>query len=176
MKKEKPSFEIALSAIACALSAGCLMLGSLVPFLLATGYLLGSFAVMIPLSKNYLRGAFLCYLAAGLIAVWVNPVNIIPYAVFFGLHPIVNYLQKKYITFKPIFFVVEAVKTVWFVLSMWLSYFVLKSLAGFVFPEFLEQYFYLILFLGGTLFFFGYDFLIFRCQQSANVIIRRLRR
>lgn len=177
MKKERPSFEIALSAIACALAAGCLMLGSVVPFMLATGYLLGSFAVMIPLSKNYVKGALLCYLAAGLIAVWLNPVNIVPYAVFFGLHPIINYLQDKFLkTHKIAFYLVEIVKAAWFVLSMWLSYYLLKSVAGFVFPDFLEKYFFLILFIGGTLFFFGYDFMIFRCQKSANIIIRRLRR
>ena len=176
MKKPSNSFEIALSAIACAFAAGFLMLGSVVPFMLATGYLVGAFAVMIPLTKKFVRGALLCYLAAGLLAVWVNPINIVPYAVFFGLHPIVNFLQRKYIKLKPLHLVCLLVKTVWFDFSMWLSYFVLKEFSGFVFPELVEQYFYLVLFLGGTLFFIAYDYLIFRCQSSADIVIRRLRR
>lgn len=176
MKKDSASFEIALSAVACAIAAGFLMIGSSVSFMLAAGYVVASFAIMIPLSKGYVRGAFLCYLAAGLISVWLDPIMIVPYALFFGLHPIVNFLQKKYLKPKLFFFIAEAVKAVWFVFSMWLSYYLLKTVAAFTFPEVVEKYFFLILFLGGTLFFFGYDFMIFRCQRSADIIIRRLRR
>ena len=176
MKKDSKSFEIALSAIACAFAAAFLMLGSVVPFMLAAGYVVGAFAVMIPLSKNFIRGALLCYAAAGLLAVWLNPVNVIPYAVFFGLHPIVNFLQKKYVKGKPLQPVCLLVKAIWFDFSMWLSYFVLKKFSGLVFPEILEQYFYLALFMGGTLFFIAYDYMIFRCQSSADTIIQRLRR
>ena len=176
MKKDSKAFEIALSAIACAFAAAFLMLGSVVPFMLAAGYVVGAFAVMIPLTKNFVRGALLCYLAAGLLAVWISLVNVVPYAVFFGLHPIVNYLQRKYVKKRALHFAILPVKALWFDFSMWLSYFLLKEFSGFVFPELVERYFFLVLFIGGTLFFAVYDFMIFRCQRSADVVVRRLRR
>lgn len=175
-KKPTRSFEIALSALSCAIAAGFLMLGTVNPFLLATGYLVAEFAVMIPLSLGFVWGAALCYLAAGLLALPLGLWKIVPYAVFFGLHPIANFLQKKYckkIALKGIF---EGMKTVWFVLAMWLSYFVLKTMAGFTFPGPVEEYFYLVLFLGGALFFLAFDFMIFRCQRSADTAIKRIRR
>ena len=176
MKKPSKSFEIALSAIACAFAAMFLMLGSVSPFLLAAGYVVGAFAIMVPLSKDFVWGASLSYLAAGLIAVWLSPPRILAYALFFGLHPIVNYLQRKYIKKLPFHAAIELIKAVWFDLAMWLSYYVLTRAAGMVFPEYIEKYFYLVIFLGGTLFFFVYDFMIFQCQKSADIAIRRIRR
>lgn len=176
MKKPTKSFEIALSSIACAFAAGFLMLGTVNPFLLATGYLVASFSIMIPLSQGFVFGSLLCYMAAGLLALPLGLWKIVPYAVFFGLHPIVNYLQKKHVKKFVWNAAAEVLKTVWFVLAMWLSYFILKSFAGFTFPETVEQYLYLVLFLGGTVFFAAYDFMIFRCQRSADVVIKRIRR
>ena len=176
MKKPSKSFEIALSAIASAVAAAFLMLGTLTPFLLAAGYLVAAFALMVPLSKNFVWGAALGYLAAGLLALPLGLWKIIPYAVFFGLHPIVNYLQKRYIKRMPLHIVCEAAKAVWFDLAMWLSYFILTRMAGMIFPEYIENYVYLVIFIGGTLFFAAYDFMIFQCQKSADIAIRRIRR
>ncbi len=176
MKKPSKSFEIALSAIACAFAAAFLMLGTLNPFLLATGYLVAAFALMVPLAEGFLWGASLCYLAAGLLALPVGLWKIVPYAVFFGLHPIVNYLQRKYVK-KPLFKVFcMLIKAAWFDLAMWLSFFVLTTMAGMPFPETVTKYLYLVLFLGGTVFFAVYDVMIFYCQRSADLAIRRIRR
>lgn len=176
MKKPSKSFEIALSAIAAAFAAGFLMLGSLHPFLLATGYLVATFSLMVPLSKDFVFGSALAYLAAGLIALAVNPWNVVPYAVFFGLHPIVNYLQKKYVKRTALKAVCLTAKAVWFDFAMWLSYFVLSKMSGLALPDVVARYFYLVLFLGGTLFFVAYDLMIFFCQRSADIAIRRIRR
>ena len=158
MKKPHKAFEIALSAIACAAAAGFLMLGSVSPFLLATGYLVAAFAMMVPLSKDFWWG------------------SAVPYFVFFGLHPIVNRLQMRFVKKKPLFLLCELVKAVWFDLAMWLSWWVLTRMAGIEFPGYIETYFFYILFLGGTLFFFVYDFLIFACQKSVDVIVYRIRK
>lgn len=176
MKKPTKSFEIALSAVACAFAAGFLMLGSLNPYLLATGYLIAVFALMIPLAKDFVWGAALCYLAAGLLALPLCLWKTVPYFVFFGLHPIVNYLQKKYVKSSLGRILCHIVKTVWFVFAMWLSYFVLSSMAGLVFPEWVAQFLYYVIFIGGTLVFFVYDPLIFACQSSMEAILRRLHR
>lgn len=176
MKRPSKSFEIALSAIAAAIGAGALMLGSVSPFLLAAGYLIASFSIMLPLTKHFLWGAVLCFLAEGLLAVFVNPVKVIPFAVFFGLHPIVNELERRFVKRVPLRIVCFAAKAVWFDFAMWLSYFVLKTLAFMVFPAYVEKFFFLILFLGGTLFFAAYDKMIFLCQKSADLAVRRIRR
>jgi len=176
MKKPSRSFEIALSAIACAFAAGFLMLGSVNPFLLATGYLVAAFALMVPLSKDFVWGAALGYLAAGFIALPVSLWKILPYFVFFGLHPIVNYVQRKHVkrdVFKALCFVGKAV---WFDFSMWLSYAVLTAMAGMTFPDWIEQFFFIVIFVGGTLFFFFYDLMMFACQRSADRAIRQIRR
>ena len=64
----------------------------------------------------------------------------------------------------------------WFDLAMWLSWIVLTRMAGMVFPEYIETYFFYILFLGGTLFFFVYDVLMFACQKSVDTVVARIRK
>ncbi len=176
MKKPSKSFEIALSAIACAFAAAFLMLGTLNPFLLAAGYLVAAFALMVPLAKNFVWGASLCYLAAGLIALPLALWKIIPYFVFFGLHPIVNYLQKRYVHKTPLKILCLIGKTVWFDFAMWLSYYVLTSMAGLVFADWINEFFYYVIFIGGSICFVFYDLAIFYCQRSADIAIRRIRR
>ena len=176
MRKAHKAFEIALSAIACAAAAGFLMLGSVSPFLLATGYLVAAFAVMVPLAKDFWWGSALCFLAAGLLALPVSLWKVVPYFAFFGLHPIVNRIQMRFVRKKPLFLLCEVAKAVWFDLAMWLSWIVLTRMAGMVFPEYIETYFFYILFLGGTLFFFVYDVLMFACQKSVDTVVARIRK
>ena len=68
MKKNKRSFEIALSAIACAVASVSLTVGSYVDVLLASGYLVAVFALMVPLSQEFIWGDALAFLGAGLLA------------------------------------------------------------------------------------------------------------
>ena len=176
MKKPSKSFEIALSALAAAFAAGFLMLGTLNPFLLATGYLVATFALMVPLAKQFVWGSALAYLAAGLIALPLGLWKIVPYAVFFGLHPIVNFLQKKYVKRVPFKVLCLLLKAVWFDLAMWLSFYVLTAMAGMTFPDYVARFLYYFIFLAGTLFFVAYDIMIFFCQRSADLAVRRIRR
>lgn len=176
MKKPSKAFEIALSGIACAVAAGFLMLGSVTPFLLATGCVIGTYAIMLPLSKNFVWGATLAFLGASLLALPLALWRIIPFAAFFGLHPIVNHLQKRYVQ-KPLFHALCFVgKAAWFDGAMLLSWYVLSTMAGFVFPEWVGEFLYLVIFLGGTAFFAAYDYLIFLCQKSVDLIVKRIRR
>ena len=62
--KRSRSREIALAAIACAVAAVALTLGSYVDFLLAAGYMIAVFAFMIPLTKRMVRGYLLAYAGA----------------------------------------------------------------------------------------------------------------
>ena len=68
-RKYTRSFEIALSAISCAVAVLCLLFGFFSDILLATGYLFGIIALMIPLSKQFYLGGFLAYAGTVILAI-----------------------------------------------------------------------------------------------------------
>ena len=183
MKQPIKSFEIALSAIACAVAAVALTVGSYVDFLLAAGYLLAVFALMVPLAKNFVWGYVLAFLGGCLLAFCFGAFalywNVLPFVVFFGLHPLVNYLQRRFFKKKWLHAVAFAVKAVWFCLTMWLMWVTLAETFGFAeasWYDFVLKYFYYVLFIGGTLLFAVYDCLIFFCQRSVDRAVARIRR
>ena len=122
-KKYPRSFEIALSAISCAVAVIFLLLGFWSDVLLATGYLLGVIALMVPLSKQFFRGAALAYIATCILAVILGAAakfwDLVPFIMFFGLHPLINALQ---IRFKVNRWIALAVKAVWFDFTLWVAY------------------------------------------------------
>ena len=100
MKKQSRSFEIALSAIACAVASLGLTLGSYVRFLLAAGYLIAVFALMVPLAKGHVVGFCLAFAGSVLLAFLftgfvLGIIQLLPFIVFFGLHPLVNSLLSR---------------------------------------------------------------------------------
>ena len=103
-----------------------------------------------------------------------------PDMTIFGLHPIVNALQKKFVHQKWQHALCCLGKAVWFDLAMWLCWtLVFVPLLGadqLTWYPYIEEYFYYILFLGGTLLFVPYDYLIFLCQRSVGAMVRRIRR
>lgn len=183
MKKPTKSFEIVLSAISCAVAAVALTVGCYVNVLFAAGILLAVFALMVPLSKKFIWGAALAFLGSALLAFMFYGfaiVKLVPYLLFFGLHPIVNYIQLKYVKKKWLHPIVLLVKAVWFDLAMWLS-FELLAVKVFGFDEttwfdWVMQYFHYVLWIGGTVLFIAYDIMIFLCQYSADRLIKRIRR
>ncbi|MFQ7077673.1 MAG: hypothetical protein ACLRSW_06885 [Christensenellaceae bacterium] len=66
--KKISAYEIALSAVSCAIAAIALTVGTLYTPLLFTGYLFAGFALMIPLAKNCWWGDVLAFIGASLIA------------------------------------------------------------------------------------------------------------
>lgn len=183
MKRPSKSFEIVLSAIACAAAAIFLTLGSYVDFMLGAGYILAVFSIMFPLSKDFWGGAFLAAIGAVLLSFMFCGfafLKLAPFLMFFGLHPIVNYLQKKYIKKKPLHLPVFLVKAVWFELVIWFAWqFFLVELFALneaTWYEFVMQYFYVVLFVGGTVVFAAYDYAIFACQRTADWCVKRIRR
>ena len=180
--KRSRSREIALAAIACAVAAVALTLGSYVDFLLAAGYMIAVFAFMIPLTKRMVRGYLLAYAGAVVLSFLftgfaVGLMQLLPLAAFFGLHPLVNWLQREYTKKKPLHLLWFCLKAVWFDLSLWLAWAVLGEFLGLsemTWYDFVAQHFYLILFVGGTLFFAVYDYMIFLCQRAADGVMRRI--
>ena len=177
------SFEIALSAISCAVAVIFLMLGFWSNVLLASGYLLGIIALMVPLSKQFIRGGFLAYAGTVILAIIIGAAarfwDLVPFIMFIGLHPLVNCLQIKFNINK---WIALAVKTVWFDFTLWVAYVLVfdgvlgGAAADNAIYSFINRYIYWFIFVGGTLIFFPYDYLIFKMQTTVNKIVYRIRK
>lgn len=180
--KNSKTFEIALSGISCAVAAGALSLGILSGWLLATGYLIGIIALMLPLSKQFFRGDFLAYLGTVILAVVLGAAvkfwDLVPFAMFFGLHPLANALQ---IRFKINRWLALAIKAVWFDCTLIAGYFLIYVVGGASLPESVEAIItgwrlYVIIFTAGSALFFIYDYLIFKCQILVNKLVFRIKK
>ena len=177
--KYSRSFEIALSAISCAVAVVCLLVGLWSNILLYSGYLLAMFALMVPLSKQFYWGGALAYLGTVVLAVVLGAVvqfwKLVPFIMFIGLHPLVNSLQLKFNINK---WLALAVKTVWFDFSLWVAYILLFDITGTdnSIYEFIDRFRYLFIFVGGTLIFFPYDYLVFKTQITINKLVYRIKK
>ncbi len=184
MKRPSKAYEIALSAIACAAAAAALTLGSYVDVMLAAGYVIAVFALMVPLSKDFVWGSALALIGAFLLSFFfcgMSVFRLLPFIAFFGWHPIVNHLQLKFVKQRKwLHAVIFLGKAVWFDLAMWLMWAVVLvpffGIESATWYPFVSRYFFWVLFIGGTLFFAAYDFMIFLCRRSVNVILARIRR
>lgn len=156
--------------------------GGYVDFLLAAGYLIAVFALMIPLSKNEYWGALLAHFGAVLLAFLFCGfaiLKLLPFACFFGLHPLLNRLQKNNITKKPYHLICFLGKAAWFDLDLLVAWFTLAPILGFdssTWYPWVAQYLYYVVFIGGTLVFAAYDYLIFLCQRSVDLAVKRIGR
>lgn len=185
MSKQKysKSFEIALSAISCSIAVAFLWLGTLSGVLLATGYFVAIIALMIPLSKQFYFGDFLAYLGTCILTLVLGAVarfwELVPFIMFFGLHPLINALQLK---FKINRWLALIVKALWFDATLIAGYFLVFHglIGGSFLPQniydIVNQYFYILVFTAGSLIFFVYDYLIFNCQLLMNKIVLRIRK
>lgn len=181
--KRPTSFQIALSGISCAVAVICLSLGILSGYLVATGYMFGVLALMVPLSKDFYIGDFLAYIGTCILTLIMGAAaqfwDLVPFIMFFGLHPLANALQKKYKINKWLAF---AVKAVWFDCTLIAAYYIVFH--GVVGGDFLpadvkkviNDYIFLFIFTLGTAAFALYDYLIFKCQAAVNAMVRRIRR
>jgi hypothetical protein len=182
-QKYSKSFEIALSAISCAVAVICLLLGFFSDVLLASGYLFGVIALMLPLSKQFYKGDVLAYIGTVILALILGAVvrfwDIVPFIMFFGLHPLINSLQIKY---KINRWLAYAIKAIWFDFTLWVAYIlVFNGIVGGAQAEleifqFINRYILYFIFIGGSIFFLAYDYLIFKCQVVVNMLVYRIRK
>ena len=136
---------------------------------------------MVPLSKRFYKGALLAYVGTVILAVVLGAAvqfwKLVPFAVFFGLHPIANALQIKYKINK---WLALLVKAVWFDGMLIASYHLIYGwlLGGTIFPEELykviNDYIYLFIFTVGSVICFVYDYLIFKTQIAVNALVARV--
>jgi len=181
-KKPSKAFGLALSGIACALAVGALSLGILSGWLVGTGYILGVIALMLPLSKQFFLGDFLAYLGTCILAIAMGVGakfwDLVPFIMFFGLHPLLNALQ---IRFKINKWLALAIKALWFDGTLIAAYFLIYALGGASLPEQIEEVItgwrlYVIVFTLGTAVFVVYDYLIFKIQILINRLVYKIKK
>lgn len=172
MKKKFSAYEIALSALSCALATILLTVGVYSEILLFTGYLLSCIALMLPLAKNSYRGYALSYIATCILCFLFNPArlfDLLPFMMFFGLHPIVNELQLKT---KINRWVACGLKALWFDGTMFVIWKFLFEATTSI-PA-VDKYFIPILLIGGSLFFVFYDYVMYRWRTIINITVKRI--
>ncbi|MCD8308940.1 MAG: hypothetical protein LUD19_03715 [Clostridia bacterium] len=181
--KYSKSFEIALSAISCAVAVLFLTLGTLSGYLLATGYLVAQVALMVPLSKQFVWGDVLAYMGTVILALILGAVSawwdIVPFIMFFGLHPLANFLQVKY---KVNRWIALVIKMVWFDVTLYVMYLLVfggimgGSYSGTAFFTFVNDYIWLFIIIGGSLFLWIYDYIMFKVQIWVNKVVYKIRK
>lgn len=179
------SFEIALSGVSCAVAVAVLPLGIMtgVGSLTAAGYFVAILALMLPLSKQFFSGGFLAYAATCILTVVLGAAarfwDLVPFIMFFGLHPLLNALQIRYKVNK---WLALAVKAVWFDCTLIAGYFLVFGgvIGGALLPEaayeVINKYVFLLIFTVGSALFFVYDYLIFKCQIVVNGLVYKIKK
>lgn len=170
--KKLTAYEIALSALSCALATIMLTVGTYSEILLFTGYLLSCVALMLPLAKQSYLGYTLAYIATCLLALLFNAArfwDILPFIIFFGLHPLVNELQLKINVNR---WLACAIKALWFDGAMYLIWRFVFQMTTTI--AFVDAYILPILLVGGTLFFILYDFLMYKWRAVVNDLVQRI--
>lgn len=172
--KRISAYEIALSALSCAIATIFLTVGAYSSVLLFTGYLMACVALMLPLAKKSYRGYTLAYLATCLLAFIFNAGrfwDLIPFALFFGLHPLVNELQLRTRINR---WVACAVKAAWFDGTMYLVWRFVFAMTTTI--PLVDKYIIPIILIGGTAFFVAYDYIMYQWRYAVNTTVNRITR
>ena len=170
--KRLSSHEIALSALACAIATVLLTVGVYSEILLFTGYLFGCIALMMPLAKKSYIGYALAYVGTCVLSLIFNVArfwDLLPFILFFGLHPLVYELQLRT---KINRWLACGIKALWFdgaMFIIWKFVFGMTTSIAFV-----DKYIWLILLVGGTAFFVAYDYVMYKWRAIVNRLVARI--
>lgn len=170
--KKITSRQIALSGLACAMSTMLLTIGIYSEFFLLTGYVLAGVALMLPLAKKSYFGYVLAYLGTTVLTLLFSSFRfweVLPFAMFFGLHPLVNELQLKT---KINRWAACLIKAVWFDVATYLIWSLVYQMTTAI--TWLNSYMVWIIFIGGTLVFGFYDYVFYRCRAIVNTTVERI--
>ena len=170
--KRLSSHEIALSALACAIATVLLTVGVYSEILLFTGYLFGCIALMMPLAKKSYIGYALAYVGTCVLSLIFNVArfwDLLPFIMFFGLHPLVNELQLRT---KINRWLACGIKALWFDGTMFLIWKFVFGMTTSI--AFVDKYIWLILLVGGTAFFVAYDYVMYKWRAIVNRLVARI--
>jgi hypothetical protein len=166
------AYEIALSATSCAIATILLTVGIYSQIFLFTGYLFGGIALMLPLAKKSYLGYVLSYFSTCVLSLIFASgyfFDLLPFAMFFGLHPLVNELQLK---IKINRWVACAIKALWFDITMYVTWtFVFEMTTSIAWIN--EYVFWIILGLGSVFFVF-YDYISYQARAVVNTTVYRI--
>lgn len=140
-------------------------------------------ALMVPLSKRFYLGGFLAYMGTVILAIVMGAAarfwDLVPFIMFFGLHPLINSLQVR---FKINKWLALAVKAAWFDFTLWVAYILIfggvlgGEMADNAVYSFINTYIYYFIFIGGTIIFFPYDYLMYKVQQGVDMLVYRIKK
>ncbi len=170
--KKITAYEIALSALACALATVLMTVGVYSSILLFTGYMFACIALMLPLAKQSYLGYGLAYGATCILTLIFNAArffDVLPFIIFFGLHPLVNELQLKT---KINTWVACLIKALWFDGAMYVVWRFVFEMTTTV--TVLDRFIVPILLIGGTAFFALYDYAMYKWRTIVNRLVERL--
>ena len=163
---------ITISAIASALGIVFLVLGTFISVIDISCVFMSSIIIMLPLYKKSLTGAFLSFISTAILSIFLTGFRfqvIIPYAIFFGLHPIVN----DFVTLKKINkWLALVVKTLWFVASLFIIYKFTNMFVGL--NQKIIDVIYWVIPIGGILFFIPYDFFMIYVRKKCEILFSNL--
>ena len=170
--KKISAYEIALSALSCAIATIFLTIGVYSAVLLFTGYLMACIALMLPLAKKSYTGYALAYVATCILALIFNAshfFDLLPFIIFFGLHPLVNELQLRT---KINRWLACGLKALWFDVAMYVIWRFVFGMTTTI--SFLDEYMIPIILVGGTLFFVAYDYCMYKWRFAVNMLVKRI--
>jgi hypothetical protein len=164
---------VALAGISTAIATIFLAVGNITAILLFTGYLVASVALSLPLAKGSYVGYIMAYVATVLLTLIVVGaggyiIDLLPFVLFFGLHPLLNELQLKFRVHK---WLALLIKTIWFDGAMLLFWWLIVVSTG---VTWLDAYALPIILIGGTLFFAVYDRMFFRIRGYVFALVKRI--
>lgn len=175
-KNNSKSFELALSAIACAIATVFLSLGILNNYLLTFGYLAACVALCLPLTKRFWAGDILAYVATGLLTSLIGVGvaffwKLLPFIMFFGLYPVATYAQYR---FKINVWIARVIKAVWLAGTLVVTWiFVFDMTEG---PAFLNGYMLPVVIVFGVLISGFFDYAMIKIQSIMTNLIAKIKR
>ena len=172
--KKISAYEIALSALACAIATVFLTIGVYSELLLFTGYLFACIALMLPLARKSYWGYGLAYLSTCILSLIFNVArffDLLPFIMFFGLHPIVNELQ---LNTKINRWLACGLKALWFDGTMYVIWRFIFGMTTTI--PLIDQYILPIILIGGTAFFIFYDYVMYKWRYAVNMLVKRITR
>ena len=170
--KKISSHEIALSALACAMATMCLTIGVYSAILLFTGYLFACIALMLPLAKRSYVGYILAYVGTCLLSLILNVsrfFDLLPFIMFFGIHPILNELQLKT---KINRWVACGLKALWFDGTMYVVWRFVFAMTTTI--PLIDQYIFYVILIFGTALFLPYDYVMYKWRFAVNTLVKRI--
>ncbi len=127
---------------------------------------------MLPLAKKSYTGYFLAYVSTCILTLIFNVTtffDVLPFIMFFGLHPLVN----EWLAGKKVNRILSSgLKALWFDGTMYVVWLCMFRMT--VAVPFVEQYIIPILLIGGTAFFIFYDYVMYKWRLIVNALVKRI--